>query len=437
MLTSRCGRMLVLSLWMGALVGVGGVPTQTARAQDGAVAGGDKSAAAKEKAPAKPDSPAETRAAQDAADASRTMLGTYVGERVQRRDAYAKTEGARAPMAAVRRALDWLAIHQTNEGGWDADEFELQCRLNKCADPAMSISDVGVSGAALLAFLGAGETQATGRYRSAVKRGLRYLTAQQDAEGCLSRRDAATFLHDHMWATLAVTEAYALTGSQRWKAHAQRAVDFVLAAENPYLGWGHGVRRGDNTTTMTALAMAVLRAAEDAGLFDDAVVRRGAVAWVTKLTSAENGRVGNVTRGGASDPKRFPALGGLGPTAAALMVRLYAGESPARNASFAGGAKLVRQEPPRAPADGEEADFAYWYWGSLAMFQLGGADWKAWKAPVRKAILATQRREPGRDEGGSWDASGAQAVHGGRVFATALNCMTLEIEYRYERLFDR
>ena len=43
-------------------------------------------------------------------------------------------------------------------------------------------------------------------------------------------------------------------------------------------------------------------------------------------------------------------------------------------------------------------DLYYWYWGTLAMSQLGGARWDQWRAHLVRALPGHQRREPGRDE---------------------------------------
>jgi hypothetical protein len=76
-------------------------------------------------------------------------------------------------------------------------------------------------------------------------------------------------------------------------------------------------------------------------------------------------------------------------------------------------------------------NFYYWYYGTYAMFQIGESKWRTWNEAMKKALLPTQRR--GGCEDGSWDGLGEWCVAGGRVYATALNALTLEIYYRYER----
>jgi hypothetical protein len=77
-------------------------------------------------------------------------------------------------------------------------------------------------------------------------------------------------------------------------------------------------------------------------------------------------------------------------------------------------------------------DEYYWYYGTFAMFQMGGEDWKAWNAAMKKAILEHQRRDG--DERGSWDPAGAWGKDGGRVYMTAIGALCLEVYYRYSRI---
>jgi hypothetical protein len=96
--------------------------------------------------------------------------------------------------------------------------------------------------------------------------------------------------------------------------------------------------------------------------------------------------------------------------------------------------------------DQNKIDYYYWYYASLALFQVGGSIWQTWEKSMVKVLLDYQRgwhpkdQEKGLgtkellDEHGSWDAVDAWSAAGGRVYATAINCLTLEVYYRYQRL---
>jgi hypothetical protein len=54
---------------------------------------------------------------------------------------------------------------------------------------------------------------------------------------------------------------------------------------------------------------------------------------------------------------------------------------------------------------------------------------------MQKAIIDHQRLEEGKDERGSWDPEDPWSPEGGRVYSTTLNCLCMEVFYRYGRVF--
>ena len=85
-------------------------------------------------------------------------------------------------------------------------------------------------------------------------------------------------------------------------------------------------------------------------------------------------------------------------------------------------------------------DFYYWYYGTLAMFQMGGHYWKAWNAELKATLVPNQCRGgpldgSAKDVDGSWNPVGTFGVKnsrgGGRVMSTALGALCLEVYYRY------
>jgi hypothetical protein len=74
----------------------------------------------------------------------------------------------------------------------------------------------------------------------------------------------------------------------------------------------------------------------------------------------------------------------------------------------------------------------YWYYGTYAMFQMGGKYWKSWNEAMKKAVLESQRHDG--DEKGSWDPVGPWGYTGGRVYATASLTLCLEGYFRYAQV---
>ena len=155
---------------------------------------------------------------------------------------------------AVEDALKWLAAHQSPGGQWEAAGFTRWCDGRPAAGgpdgAGKAHYDVGVTGLALCAFLGAGYTN-RGRHPFAktVSRGLRYLKNVQDAEGCFGPRATQHYIYNHATASLAMVEAYGMTGSPLFRGSAQKALDFIALARNPYFAWRYGVKPGDNDTS--------------------------------------------------------------------------------------------------------------------------------------------------------------------------------------------
>jgi len=346
----------------------------------------------------------------------------------------------RATRPSVDLALEWLKNHQSPGGNWDGDGFEDQCKLNKCGGHGESVFDPGLTGLSLLCFLGAGETHQTGPYKDTIKSGLRYLKSIQDSEGCFGPRTSQHFQYNHMTAALAMTEAYGVTGSRLFKESAQRGVNFVHQSQNPYLAWRYGVRDGDNDTSVTGWAVMVLKSAKMAELEVDGGAFRGAMGWIDKMTEPEFGRVGYQRRGGpvartTEMMERFPAEQSEALTGVGVLTRIFAGEDPQKSEYIQKGADLMSKKPPRWDLDAGTVDYYYWYYATLAMFQVGGDHWKKWNKSMKTAIVDNQRTEAGRDERGSWDPVDPWSAEGGRVYSTALNCLSLEVYYRYGRVF--
>ena len=139
--------------------------------------------------------------------------------------------------AAVVAALDWLARHQDADGRWDASDHgagQEKRTLGQDRKGAGEQADTGLTGLALLAFLGSGHTHQAGPHTITVKRGIDYLLANQGANGNLAGdAELFAFMYCHGMATLALTEAYAMTGDPRLARPVNRAIAYTVATQIP------------------------------------------------------------------------------------------------------------------------------------------------------------------------------------------------------------
>ena len=360
---------------------------------------------------------------------------------------------------AVMDALKWLKAHQSPGGQWEAAGFDKWCDFKPAPEGkrpdglGKAMYDPGVTGLALCAFLGAGYTnRGKHPFKTTVSKGLRYLKNIQDPEGCFGARAASSFIYNHATASLAMVEAYGMTESPIFKAPAQSCLEFIGLSRNPYYVWRYGVKPGDNDSSVTGWMMMAIKSGKlinadakkrgkPAPLALDEDAFTGVKAWIDKMTDPDYGRVGYITRGsGPARPKelvdRFPAEKSESMTAVGVLARIFMGEDPRKEPMMKKGAELMLKLPPTwNEADGS-IDMYYWYYGALAMYQMGGKYWDAWKKGLEKAVIETQRKDTIYCEyKGSWNPIGPWGEDGGRVYSTALLAMCLQVWYRYDRVF--
>jgi hypothetical protein len=84
------------------------------------------------------------------------------------------------------------------------------------------------------------------------------------------------------------------------------------------------------------------------------------------------------------------------------------------------------------PGDGR-ANLYYWYYGTLAMYQLQGTYWDRWNEALQDTLISSQRKTG--PSAGSWDANTVWGGYGGRVYSTALATLCLEVYYRFLPLY--
>jgi len=351
---------------------------------------------------------------------------------------------ARVPLGRpVEAALRWLAAHQDvmEDGKWDCDGFmKHDPKGDKSDGPGGALFDVGVTSLSLLAFLGAGYTDRGTKeqnpYGRNVRMGLRYLMISQSDEGIFGTRSTHSYIYNHALATLAVCEAYARTRNPRYKAPAQKGLDFIARARNPYLAWRYDARSGENDTSVTSWCVLALRSGRFAGLEVDDDAFQGALSWIDKMTDPNFGQVGYNYPGGISArpeglQDKFPPSKSQAMTAAGIVVRMIGGQKPANSAVIQKGLKLCLQTPPKWNREDGSIDMYYWFFGTLAAFQAGGTYWQRWSAAMKPAMVASQDRALAAR--GSWDPAGAWGNEGGRIYSTAMMALCLEVYYRYAR----
>jgi hypothetical protein len=352
--------------------------------------------------------------------------------------------------ASVERALAWLAQAQSPDGSWNAAAHgaghETAAARNRTEGEyrhnAGLKANTAMTGLALLALLGAGHTQLDGRYSGRVTAGLQYLLSQQLPSGDLSGRDQVgqeptvlfARMYSHGMAALALSEAYSMTGDSTLLPAIQSACRYSLNAMNPKTGgWRYSVPTEDpgDTSQFGWQAMTLNSAANNQAI---SLQPQTHLLMQRFLDSVSTGRSGglavyrNRQAGVPSIAQATPAM-----TSEAMASRLLLG-MPVSPAAAEEAQRMLLNNLPGA----SEENVYYWYYATLAMYQLRGDGddagiqaraWTKWNEALKQQLCSTQ--VPQGPNSGSWNPTCVWGGYGGRVYSTALACMCLEVYYRY------
>ncbi len=342
-----------------------------------------------------------------------------------RRRAVGRFGGSDITESAVEASLAWLARHQEPDGHWDTAKWEATFKHHRV--------DVSMTSFALLAFLGAGYTPHTGKYRDNVRRAQIWLVAQQQG-GKFSRG-----MYTQGIATLALAEAHGMLEKSRKDPKlakaAQDAVNVIVKAQGPYEGWNYGAKSkaGRTDTSVTGWNLMALKSARMSGLNVDALAFHGCMAWLERATDPKTGRCAYA--GTNSTVRR--GNGSHAMWAAGLLMRQFMGMNRTAPVLVAASDSIIKYPPKWEKGKERRVNFYYWYYGTLGMFQQGGKHWRVWNKAMKKALCDNQRTGKLKDRSkddvdGSWDPVGTGGIpRGGRVFSTALGALCLEVYYRY------
>jgi hypothetical protein len=325
---------------------------------------------------------------------------------------------------SLRFALQWLKRHQHPEGMWSARSFGQLCEGDACAGGGADEHDIGATGLAVLAILESGPSRA--RFEDSARKGLAWLGEQQGLDGCFGQ-SSGKFMYGHAIATLAFARARSMLGDEEYRPRASRGARFLKQARNTGYAWRYGIRDGENDTSVTAWAGAALLACAESEVGTTLEPRildgiRRSLAQSTSDWTYET----SYRRAGSSDAdERYEKNEGL--TAMAVWLRLRMGAD--RNSpEIRGAARRLGWSLPCWNASGSSVDFAAWFAGTRALALYGDAElWEAWSGNARRILVAHQRKYSDGCGCGSWDPVDRWGREGGRVYATAMNALTLGI----------
>ncbi|HEV3418448.1 MAG TPA: hypothetical protein VG056_16610 [Pirellulales bacterium] len=326
--------------------------------------------------------------------------------------------------AAVQAALKWLGTHQDSDGHWDAAKYGAGREdrvLGQDRQSAGARAHTAMTGLALLALLGSGNTHLEGPYTDNVRRGLNYLLSVQGADGNLGgQAEKFAFMYSHGIASFALSESYAMTHDHRLEKPLRAAIGYTLAAQHPVTGgWRYQPHETGDTSQLGWQLMS-LKSAELAGIPMPETTRNGVVRFLKSVASGTSGGLGSYR------PNEMPSHA---MTAEALVCRQFLGMSRDNPAAGEAADYLLGELPSR-----DHVNLYYWYYGTLGMYQLQGDHWQRWNEALQAALVGEQVTEG--DLAGSWDPKCIWSGYGGRIYSTAMSALCLEVYYRFLPLYN-
>ncbi|MCB1225314.1 MAG: squalene--hopene cyclase [Verrucomicrobiales bacterium] len=302
------------------------------------------------------------------------------------------------------RGLAWLAGNQRDEGNWQGGH-----------------AGGGVDGLCVMAFLASGEDPNYGRYAENVRRALRYMINQQDAEsGYLP-----SSMYHHGFAMLALSEAYGAVdeallwsgaGKEQEKprglAEALRlAIGCAAAAQkkNRLGGWRYTPDSSDADTSVTGAVLMGLLAARNAGLAVPDETVSAALEYMRRST----GRDGSVAYTGG--------FGGMGESMnrSAIATLVAAVGKQKDESKFPATLKHLTER-----LDHRESSYKEYfrYYMAQALFQGDYEAWHKWNAGLVRQLSEEQAADGSFDNG---------------PYSTAMALLALGLNYRFLPIYER
>lgn len=331
--------------------------------------------------------------------------------------------GTKMTELAVHAGLQWLVKHQFPDGHWSLDHRP-RCSDKSCTGAGTVRSDMAATALGVLPFLAANYTHRSGPYRPVVARALNWMLQHQQPNGLLAVKGQQQPMYTHGLATIAICEAYALTGDARLGAAGQKAINFLAAVQNQTGGWRYSPNSQDADTSVTGWQVMGIKSGQMGGLSVPPQTLAGIRKYLKSAAVSSRGGLFAYMPGGRATPSM---------TAVGLLCLQYLGV-PREDPAIVEGIDYLMKHLPNPQS--RTRDSYYWYYATQVVHNFQGPEWDRWNRLMRRIWVETQNRDRKQCAFGSWDPDPDRwGDRGGRHFVTTVGLLTLEVYYRYLPLY--
>ncbi len=349
-----------------------------------------------------------------------------------RGEALRKYGGSAESESAVELALKWIVDHQLPDGGWSLNH-QLGPGTRTSPDPGEMASEHpsrnAATALALLPLLGHGQTHMTGKYKDNVFEGLKFLLERGRPIGKgISFHEPGGTMYSHGLVSIVLCEAYAMTEDPELGPYAQQAIRYIEhTQEDSGGGWRYSPKEKGDTSVVGWQVMA-MKSAIGSGLEVKPRTIKLTKKFLTQMGNSDIGMFGYMSK----PDRKTASLRAC--TAIGLLCRMYLGAEK-DSAEIRNGVNLLDEWGSDNEGSHDRVTSMYYnYYATQVMKQYGGDMWKTWNTGMRDYLVEQQEREGPAT--GSWMFDEKYSIAAGRLYATSLACMTLEVYYRFLPLYD-
>ncbi|MEO0530072.1 MAG: prenyltransferase/squalene oxidase repeat-containing protein, partial [Planctomycetota bacterium] len=303
-----------------------------------------------------------------------TPGAALTGRTPGRKEALLKALGGTAVTeAAVLEGLKWLdRVQNKKDGGWSL--------VGKYANGVAETQEnrEAATAMALLAFQGAGKlpTNARSDFGVTVARGWRWLLKRQQPDGSFFHRGGPNHrFYTHAQCTIALCELLAMTGDEKYRQPATKAIDYLIQTQSDRGGWRYnpGVQ---SDLSVTGWVLMALKSGRMAGIPVPSPVFSRIEGFLDEVSRSDP--LVRAPRGSryvyeAPDVFNREAVPTL--TSVGLLCREYLGW-PASDRRIKTGIDFLLTHPPEWRRG--KQDVYYWYYATQACLHAGGPNWPKW-----------------------------------------------------------